>query len=366
MSEGHIVPSSATSPGETAAPPEPQPPPDRHVVQRSHRQGFWVGTLLGIVVLAGVAASLVVLRSHIGAGGSRQIPSTAGHPVIPWKGSTVSISPTDNGRQNSPVPTVACQESAFTGTADSQEYSGSITFRVTLVYSGATPCYIPASGPAVRLVDNSGQAVATGGQTALVTYTPARLTVLNGDVVTAGIRWYQWCGSPTVAVTALHLRLADSQSFDDAHTIRMPVPASGHPGCAAADQHQAALSTYRPVVTAGSSPQSLAVRITSPAQAPSGSALEYTVRLTNNGPESVSFDRCPAIQQTLLDGSTGMMVLRSISLLNCPQSSVAPQQSIDFQMRLQLPPTAGGYTLAWSWYGLPGNYADQRVLELTS
>lgn len=223
-------------------------------------------------------------------------------------------------------------------------FQGWVAQELLLTNSGAGACALAGPPSGAALLDAGGQRAftATGsaahrldlapGQTArMVVGTPGACTGAGHPVVASGLQLALPTGE-TAAVSGVWVNVECGSPRTilfsaDAAPAAATVPASG-----------------------------LRATLKAPSSAVRGATLTYVVVLSNPTASSIAFGSCPSYTEWL--AGPGSAAVKRTLRLNCGAApSLAPGQSVAFEMRLEVPSTMTGLTkLSWN-LEVPGGAA---------
>jgi Protein of unknown function (DUF4232) len=326
--------------------------------------------LLGLLSIAGLAASCVASPSMSGPAGSPS--SLAGKPsafepaatptgslgadIVPWVDRTAPayVAPTPG-----PYPTDArpCRPADLVASAgDVGAGLGNTNLPVRLVNQSDSPCLLDGSptlaglradGTIVALKVGEGSYFGDPGPTA---------NIGPGGIAAVNISGADAC--PAI--------------LDGAHRVfprlRIGLPGGGSVDVAAGDFDTiCGVSASRFGVPADDAfavttpPSPLTARIDAPATAAPGQTLVYSVTLQNPTSTAVSLSPCPPYEEFVGSGAEAWVATLRDYYLNCDAAStIPPGGSVTFEMRLQLPADqpVGQAKFGWDIHGDAGPWAN--------
>lgn len=313
---------------------------------------------VGLLVLAILAAacgstplyptgSAGALASPGPSGGTAASPS-----VVPWTDATTSP---ESVAASVPPGTPACTAARVLAEAGWQGGGGSMIGSIWVTNEGDLPCALAGPPRLVRLISGSAavsplafDARPQAGDE-ITAEAPPVLLYLGGRSI-AWLVWSNWCAAVRPAVTAVLVTLPDGSG--PVRATRMDPGFSGVPRCdVPAAGSTLTASAFQPAEPTAPAPKPVGVAVAAPSVAAPGSELDYTVTLTNVGPEPVALDPCPFYTESIFAGGAALKAADRRLLLNCAGagSAIAPG-STTLQMRDVVPADApvGPAELRWT------------------
>jgi hypothetical protein len=208
--------------------------------------------------------------------------------------------------------------------------------------------FLDAGGRVLSISQTPGQFGGSGIMPALLdpnSPKPVPFTAVNGQAALTFEVAY--CPGPLPPIESIRLILPDNGG-----TITFPAVASGPNNSVASERcdgmpavHEVAVAPFVSTTTTESGQSVLVAHIAAPRTVLPGTALHYTVTLTNTSSAPYLLSPCPGYTEFL-----GQKLGYSRFLLNCgPVGPIAPGASVTFAMVLQVPAQtpAGQQPLEW-------------------
>lgn len=246
-----------------------------------------------------------------------------------------------------PDPSVPwCKAAQLTMSTFFQGATGNSAGGATLVNSSQQSCALQGE-PGVRVVDAAGKTLVAHQPETFYVY--QWLKLMPGMQAAVSIWWYQeFCNEPAPAALQLLLPHDGGQlASPDVRAPRCNTPTD--PPTAGS------LDVDGFVYDIGESPftpeANLQSRVTSvPTSVVAGGTVTYHLQLANDTSNAVAMSPCLPFRERLVNQVTGAVIEKD-HVLNCASapSSIPNGQVLDFELKLDVPPsaTSGDYSLVW-------------------
>ncbi|MGP8160700.1 MAG: DUF4232 domain-containing protein [Candidatus Dormibacteria bacterium] len=266
-----------------------------------------------------------------------------------------------------PAGTPACQASQLEGIeAPGGAATGNVSERILLRNLSDTACYLEGYAD-VSILDSSGRVLASAvGSADRGTFfdlslqvvpilmepgtpelSPSEMVGVSGlGQAFVNVTWYECHPAVQAAQAALHLPNAGGRLL-----VSFAIQSPYSPACDATATTFVALSRG-PIDAAGYLSQpapvyiEMAISIDAPPSVTAGSTLTYYVTMRNASSTTYDLSECPDYVEML----NAKQPVASYQLNCAPVATMAPGQSVTFQMQLAVPATvaAGPNTLSWA------------------
>ena len=327
----------------------------QRVRSRKRMRAFGLGAL---VVVAGVGVALgieLIPRRHVAAPIASPPPS--GH-VVAWAD--------DPAPQPSPTPSwapgiAACQAGSLAANfLTTWDAAGNEANVFSIVNVAPQQCYVQGR-PEIRLALQSGRTlVSTGTATFFPDDGPIRLVLLpktapppvDGELqpgqAQLAFEWFDCNQADEIKSVSLHLATGTVVAKGDPQRfVRSDLAACANVSSSAPSLSVNNFETRRPGSETSSDFAILSARLTVPPMADAGERLRYIVTLSNTGQIAMVFNqqKCPVYAESI--GAGGAQTSNRYRL-NCAGLTIAPGESLDFEMYIRVPATGrGAATLLW-------------------